>query len=277
MNTTTKQSYPTIIQSFGITLIAVLLLIVTSFSAILLKDIIGIEASTLIGYLLGMGATIWIVFAIKRRKQQQTHLNWVIKNPRIVPFLALGTLGLMAGIVLPLSELIPMPDAIKESFMELFGQRGIFTFILAVVAGPILEEVLFRGIILDGLLKKYSPVKSILISSLLFGLVHLNPWQFVAGLIMGSFMGWIYFKTHSLLPCIIVHATANLTGYLMRFMFSEELLNGASYFDLFGGLVPLFLSLSGLVILFAVSVYVLNRQFQNSDLKPPLPTASTAL
>lgn len=277
MNTTTKQSYPNIIQSFGITLIAVLLLIVTSFITVLLKDLIGIEASTLIGYLLGMGATIWIVFAIKRRKQQQTHLKWEIKNPGIVPFLVLGTLGLMAGIVLPLSELIPMPDAIKESFMELFRQRGIFTFTLAVVAGPILEEVLFRGIILDGLLKKYSPVKSILISSLLFGLVHLNPWQFVAGMIMGLFLGWIYYKTHRLLPCIIVHSMANLTGYLMRFLFSEELLNGASYFDLFGGLVPLFLSLSGLVILFAVSVYVLNRQFQNSDLKPPISATSTTL
>lgn len=45
-----------------------------------------------------------------------------------------------------------------------------------VIAAPVLEELIFRGMMLEGLLKKYSPVTSIIISSILFGVAHLNPW-----------------------------------------------------------------------------------------------------
>ena len=79
-------------------------------------------------------------------------------------------MALLFGVITPIDSLIPMPEILKKALLDLAGQNGIFSFLLIVIAAPILEELLFRGIILDGLLKNYSPLKSILISSFLFGL-----------------------------------------------------------------------------------------------------------
>ncbi|MGI6323291.1 MAG: CPBP family intramembrane glutamic endopeptidase [Bacteroidales bacterium] len=66
------------------------------------------------------------------------------------------------------------------------------------------------------LVKRYTSFVSILISSLLFGIVHLNPWSFINGIGIGIFSGWVYFKTRSVLPSIIIHASVNLSGFLLR-------------------------------------------------------------
>ena len=70
-----------------------------------------------------------------------------------------------------------------------------YTFLLspyhiatAVVLAPAIEELLFRGIVLDSLLRKYSPAKAILISALVFALAHdpaRMPLAFVLGLVIG--------------------------------------------------------------------------------------------
>jgi membrane protease YdiL (CAAX protease family) len=63
--------------------------------------------------------------------------------------------------------------------------------------------LIYRGIVLEGLLKKYSPIFAILFSAFLFAIAHLNPWQFVVGMVMGIFNGWIYFKVRNLLYPIL--------------------------------------------------------------------------
>ena len=67
---------------------------------------------------------------------------------------------------------------------------------------------------LKGLLSKYSPVKSIVVASILFGIAHLNPWQFVSAFITGLFIGWIFYKTKNLIACIIVHMANNFLSIL---------------------------------------------------------------
>src|SRR5690606_30966839 len=90
-----------------------------------------------------------------------------------------------------------------------------------VIAAPILEEVIMRGIILDGLLKRYSPVRSILFSSFLFGLLHLNPWQMVSAMVIGIFAGWVYYRTRSLALPILIHATNNLSAFSMGYIMQD--------------------------------------------------------
>lgn len=106
------------------------------------------------------------------------------------------TIALMI-LVEPLQSLIPM----SETFYELMNSMlkpTLFNFFTIVIAAPILEEIVFRGIILEGFLKNYSPWKAIFWSSLLFGAVHLNPWQAVTAISLGMLMGWLYYKTGSI-------------------------------------------------------------------------------
>ncbi|HPX05911.1 MAG TPA: CPBP family intramembrane metalloprotease, partial [Tenuifilaceae bacterium] len=93
--------------------------------------------------------------------------------------------------------------------------KNAFSFITAVILAPVLEELLFRGIILKGFLKNYSPVKAIVVSGLLFGIFHLNPWQAIGASFVGVILGWVYYKTKSIIPCIIIHFVNNLLAFIL--------------------------------------------------------------
>ena len=67
----------------------------------------------------------------------------------------------------PLSVLIPMPDLVKKMFDDLFDPN-VATFFSVIIAAPILEEAIFRGIILNGLLKNYPPQTAIIASAAIF-------------------------------------------------------------------------------------------------------------
>lgn len=146
--------------------------------------------------------------------------------------------------------------------IEAGKNTGFFSFLIMAVAAPVLEELIFRGIILDGLLQKYAVVKSILISSLLFSLVHLNFLQIVSGFLGGIFIGWVYYKTRRITLTILIHATINLAGFISRFYIDiESEINQPMEFW-YGGMLNMILVTGCAVILFIVSLYFLNKQFE---------------
>ena len=71
---------------------------------------------------------------------------------------------------------------------------------------PIIEEIIFRGIIQKGMINNgVKPRNAILVSALIFGIVHFNPWQFIGAFLLGIVLGVVYFKTKSLLMSIFLH------------------------------------------------------------------------
>lgn len=90
---------------------------------------------------------------------------------------------------------------------------------LAVVIAPVTEELVFRGLILRGLLGRWRPAAAILFSAALFALVHFNPVQAPVALLLGLLTGWLYVRTRSLGLCILAHALNNAASYLTWFPF----------------------------------------------------------
>ena len=134
----------------------------------------------------------------------------------LVPVVIIGALAL----IIPLentSSWVPMPKWVQNYLGTAFT-TDVFSVIMLVIAAPIMEEIFCRGIILRGLLKNYSPFKAILISAIFFGAIHLNPWQGIPAFFNGLFLGWIYYKTQSVIPGIIIHATINGTATLFLFL-----------------------------------------------------------
>ena len=260
------KNYPSVGQSFGIAGIMILGSILFAPLNLVLNKFIDVEASLFIYYLVAVGITFWIVYAIRKRKTDATSFNLKVENKRIIPFVIIAAIALLFGIISPISDLIPMPEVIKKAFANLATQDGFFSFLYMVIAAPIFEELIFRGIMLDGLLKRYSPIKAILISSFLFGLVHLNPWQFIAGLFLGMFMGWVYYKTKSLSFTIIIHASVNLTGFLTRYFsdFDPTDMN-KTLVESYGGILNLVFVIVGCISILAISLYYLSREFQKNE------------
>ncbi len=88
---------------------------------------------------------------------------------------------------------------------------GLF---LAVIIGPLVEEIVFRGIILRGMLGHMRPWIAIVASAVLFALMHFNPAQLPVAFALGLALGWIYARTRSLGLCFVGHAANNLSASL---------------------------------------------------------------
>lgn len=92
---------------------------------------------------------------------------------------------------------------------------------IAVIAAPVVEEILFRGIVLRSM-RKFAPAwAAILISSILFGAYHLNIVQVAYATLMGIAAGILYEKKRNLLFPILVHFANNLITMLQGFAPSE--------------------------------------------------------
>ena len=83
--------------------------------------------------------------------------------------------------------------------------------IQVIIIGPIIEELIFRKILLGKLLEKFSnrPIKAIVYSALIFGIVHLNIIQGVAAFGGGIILGLIYYYTNSIKATIFAHILNN--------------------------------------------------------------------
>lgn len=153
------------------------------------------------------------------------------------------------SILFIISVLIPLTKLMGNySFTNPLGSK--YFIISAIIVGPIAEEIIFRGIILNGLLSNYSTKKSIVISSILFALIHLNPIQIFISLVMGLFFGYLFYLTKNLLSVIILHSLTNLTITICSYFnyeFGNPKLNSVS--DIYGKYSIYIISISFLIII----------------------------
>jgi len=85
----------------------------------------------------------------------------------------------------------------------------VMILVLLSVATPIIEELLFRGLILDSLSESYGSWISIFISSVIFAVLHLNPLSILNAFWGGMIYGYVRMRTNSLWPSIFLHSMWN--------------------------------------------------------------------
>jgi membrane protease YdiL (CAAX protease family) len=130
--------------------------------------------------------------------------------------LVLGVVTLISDAGNWLKAALPPPAWITQVFSQLhdLASHPISGPLSLVVIAPLTEELIFRGLILRGLLARTSPWRAIVISALLFALIHVNPWQFPTAFVAGLVLGWAYFRTGSLTLCMAGHALHNSIALL---------------------------------------------------------------
>lgn len=138
---------------------------------------------------------------------------------------------LAVGMVLPLTWLEEqLPDSWQVNIIssEMAGiLKSTEGYFVVCMLAPLMEEVLFRGAMIPALLKwwekRTTPMKArwaaIGVSALLFSLAHMNPAQIPHALIVGVLLGWLYTKTHSIAPGLLIHWINNSAAYVAAKMF----------------------------------------------------------
>ena len=120
------------------------------------------------------------------------------------------------------------------------------------------EEFLFRGYLQNAFEYDFSPAKSIIITSLLFGIIHMNPIGFVSLTFIGLFLGVSAYASRTLWLPIIIHFTNNLIAYIVITQADMlELEQSAERLDLGSALILMF---SGIAIVTAASWYMIKTK-----------------
>ena len=177
------------------------------------------------------------------------------------------------GAILPLQWLyeqmnITMSDDVKHLFESIMGSR--WGYLALGILAPVAEELVFRGAILRSLMAYFNyrlPWIPIVISALLFGVVHGNVAQFANAFVMGLLLGWLYCRTHSIVLGVALHWVNNTVAYAMYKLMPE--MNDGQLIDLFHGdnkLMYMGLFCSLLVLL--PSLFQLNKRMTTGRKMP---------
>jgi len=161
----------------------------------------------------------FVHFIKKDRKyyQEKENLNIFKLNKEILFFAFLigifASMGISKLVTLfPIDNILGSYQKVQTSFSE---NTLPLQIIVLVIAGPILEELLFRGIIFYRIKKYTDAITGAYISSIIFGIYHFNLVQGLYGAMLGILLSFVYEKQKSILAPIILHIGANLAALLM--------------------------------------------------------------
>lgn len=111
------------------------------------------------------------------------------------------------------ATIFPLPENIVQGMEFLtFASpvEALLVILGAVLLAPLVEEIVFRGFFQGQLERGYrDPTKAILFSSLLFTILHFNPWWSLQIYLLGMVLGYLAWRTGSIWPSFVIHALNN--------------------------------------------------------------------
>jgi hypothetical protein len=131
--------------------------------------------------------------------------------------------------------------------------------LFAVVIGPIVEELIFRRLIIDRL-SMHGDGFAVIVSAVAFGVFHQNLYQLFYATFLGFILGYLYVKTRNVIYPMILHVIFNFLGSVVALYVSERLLIVTEIIEEYGVNVPAeriaeFLGSVAIVALYSLTVY----------------------
>lgn len=190
------------------------------------------------------------------------HFKYVsIKNDRYkrvgLPVLCMSAVFIFSAtyVLNVVIEQLNIPDTMEDTFIAM--SRNPLGLLSIALLAPILEELLFRGAIEGQLLYRWqNPWLGIVVSSLIFGMIHGNPAQIPFAFLMGMMFGWLYYRTGSLLPGIVGHVLNNSLAAVNMIIYGHVPIE-----EQMGDVVAMWLWVG-----IAVTVFVLAAMWLNSHI-----------
>lgn len=93
----------------------------------------------------------------------------------------------------------------------------VLAFMALIIIAPIVEETLFRGLLFPSLAQRFGVVAAAVMSSVLFGAIHAQLNVAIVTFLLGLLLAWLYYKTDSLWPAIMLHSLKNLVAFVLIF------------------------------------------------------------
>lgn len=180
-------------------------------------------------------------------------------NFLLVILIALPALFTAIGVGNLINYIFPISESYLDSMQQLVStqERSFWTVILIIGLLPgICEEVMFRGYIINGF-TRHGFWKAVIISGILFGIFHLDPFRLLPTALLGIYLGYLTLKTNSILPAMLAHFINNslavlISNYPDRIPLLSSILT-AEQIPLWTSLVALLIALFLLQILHRIN------------------------
>jgi len=157
----------------------------------------------------------WIRFAVRKKNflKEVEFKKVPVKN--LLPVIILAP---CANVVLSMvMSYFPWPQGWMEAYMENSSiiDGSLMSWLTAVVMAPLLEEIVFRGLVYTRLKKGMPAIAAAIVASLAFGLCHTGIIWVIYATALGLVMTWIFEKYQSLVANILFHLFFNLMGQIL--------------------------------------------------------------
>lgn len=145
----------------------------------------------------------------------------------LLAFLAaegLAITGNLVGVIINVILTLASGVQTASTFLQdgILGEYSYLLIFFAVFCAPVVEEMLFRKILIDRI-RKYGNGVAVLVSGILFGLFHGNFSQFFYAALLGFFFAYIYIRTGKIIYTIIMHMMLNTWGSFVPLLFLQNL------------------------------------------------------
>ena len=215
---------------------------------------------SVIGSVLTIALFVWRKWVVLSRTYLRSNpwftLLWVV-------FLGLGSILPLQWIYEQLN--ISLSMEMEEMFKSIMGNR--WGYLALGILAPLAEEMVFRGAILRTLLNYFNGRMywiPIIVSALLFGLVHGNMAQLLNAFLIGILLGWMYYRTESIVPGIVLHWVNNTVAYTMYKLMPQ--MNDGKLIDFFHGNNRLmYMGLACSLLVFIPSLYQLYVRLKKAN------------
>lgn len=255
----------TVTQSFLLILIGFLLAVPFAFPFILfekqINEVFFPDFTIIMTGIIVLSMIILLTYFVNARRHLSLEFNFKLTSLHLMTLIFLVLLTFQVGLNFPFQKII---NSLVTSNSDLYKTMSLGYIAGALFLAPILEEILFRGILLKGLLTSNSPKKAIIISSIFFGLVHGQPGMITGAILLGLFLGYIYYKTNSIGLTILMHFATNLFGIIAYYL-NQNLGNPnfKTTADLYGNFSWLLMLV--LILIFTASSYYLVKKIKNTQ------------
>lgn len=142
-------------------------------------------------------------------KKNPIHLLWVF----LIGILMSHALSILLSL-LPLDNILGSYETVEN---DVYGATWILVVIRAVIVTPVVEELVFRGLVFRRMKEYTSFWPAAIISSLLFGLYHMNLVQGIYAFLFGIILCLLYERYGHLAAAIVIHFGANLLSVILQY------------------------------------------------------------
>jgi len=158
---------------------------------------------------------------LRRRRARWSDLGWRRFRPWQAAGLVLAALIVFylasSGVDWLVQHLLHLYNVNQPQTNEFTGSKAIGTrwaLLALVVIPPLVEETLYRGVLFAGLTGRWGFWAAAVASSALFGLAHAQANVGVYTFILGMLLCWLYARTRSIVPGVVLHLLNNLLAWL---------------------------------------------------------------